>query len=82
MLSIRLSSEVVAYFKAGGAGWQTRLDAALRAIVHETREAPKAATKKAAVKKVVAKKAVAKKPARPARDGARSVGAKSVRKHG
>ncbi len=74
--SIRLSSEVVAYFKAGGAGWQTRLDAALRAIVHKTREAPKAATKKAAVKKAVAKKAP-----RPARDSARSVGAKSVRKH-
>jgi len=29
-VSIRLSSEVVAHFKAGGPGWQTRIDEALR----------------------------------------------------
>lgn len=54
--SIRLSSEVVAYFKAGGAGWQTRIDAALLVLVHKGRVAPK----KPAIKKVAANKAVAK----------------------
>jgi uncharacterized protein (DUF4415 family) len=29
-LSIRLSPDVVGYFKAGGDGWQTRIDEALR----------------------------------------------------
>ena len=38
-VSIRLSPEVVAYFKAGGPGWQTRIDAALRAYVDAQREA-------------------------------------------
>ena len=28
--TIRLSAEVMDYFKAGGRGWQTRIDAALR----------------------------------------------------
>ena len=28
--TIRLSSEVIDHFKAGGRGWQTRIDAALR----------------------------------------------------
>ena len=32
-VSIRLSSEVVAFFKAGGLGWQTRIDAVLREYV-------------------------------------------------
>jgi len=32
-ISIRLSPDVVAYFKAGGPGWQTRIDAALREYV-------------------------------------------------
>lgn len=32
-VSIRLSPEVVAHFKAGGPGWQTRIDAELRKIV-------------------------------------------------
>lgn len=31
--AIRLSPEVVEYFKAGGPGWQTRLDEALREYV-------------------------------------------------
>ncbi|HIJ22960.1 MAG: BrnA antitoxin family protein [Gammaproteobacteria bacterium] len=29
-VSIRLSSDVVEYFKAGGKGWQTRIDQALQ----------------------------------------------------
>jgi uncharacterized protein (DUF4415 family) len=29
-ISIRLSSEVVAHFKAGGPGWQSRIDATLK----------------------------------------------------
>jgi uncharacterized protein (DUF4415 family) len=29
-ISIRLSHEVVAQFRAGGTGWQTRIDAALK----------------------------------------------------
>lgn len=32
-VSIRLSPEVVAYFKAAGPGWQTRIDAVLREYV-------------------------------------------------
>ncbi|NBC47832.1 MAG: hypothetical protein GVY22_07560 [Gammaproteobacteria bacterium] len=32
-ISIRLSPEVIAYFKAGGPGWQTRIDAVLREYV-------------------------------------------------
>lgn len=31
--AIRLSPEVVAFFKAGGRGWQTRVDEALREYV-------------------------------------------------
>ena len=31
--TVRLSPEVIAYFKAGGKGWQTRLDAVLREYV-------------------------------------------------
>ncbi|MHB8883597.1 MAG: BrnA antitoxin family protein [Methylovirgula sp.] len=72
--SIRLSAEVVEHFKAGGAGWQTRLDEALRAIVHKARGVPKKAT----VKKVSVKKAVAKKTIRSAR---RIVRVKTIRKH-
>jgi uncharacterized protein (DUF4415 family) len=32
-VSIRLSPEVLEHFRAGGKGWQTRIDDALRAIV-------------------------------------------------
>jgi uncharacterized protein (DUF4415 family) len=32
-VSIRLSPEVIAYFKAGGPGWQSRIDDTLRKIV-------------------------------------------------
>ena len=32
-VSIRLSPEVIEHFKAGGAGWQSRIDDALRKIV-------------------------------------------------
>lgn len=31
-VSIRLSPEVVTYFKAGGPGWQSRIDEALRKV--------------------------------------------------
>lgn len=34
-VSIRRSAEVVAYFKAGGKGWQTRIDEVLRRYVRE-----------------------------------------------
>ena len=33
--AIRLSPEVVAFFKAGGQGWQTRVDEALREYIKE-----------------------------------------------
>jgi uncharacterized protein (DUF4415 family) len=36
-VSIRLSPEVVAYFKATGKGWQTRMDEALREYVEAHR---------------------------------------------
>ncbi|MDD5587449.1 MAG: BrnA antitoxin family protein [Alphaproteobacteria bacterium] len=32
-VSIRLSPEVIMFFKAKGPGWQTRIDKALRALV-------------------------------------------------
>lgn len=32
-ITIRLSPDVVAYFRAGGKGWQTRMDEALREYV-------------------------------------------------
>lgn len=34
-VSLRLSPEVLAYFKAGGSGWQTRLDQALKEYVRK-----------------------------------------------
>jgi uncharacterized protein (DUF4415 family) len=34
-VSIRLSPDVLQYFRATGAGWQTRIDAELRRIVKE-----------------------------------------------
>ncbi|WP_374626424.1 BrnA antitoxin family protein [Pandoraea sp.] len=34
-IDIRLSPEVVEYFKASGSGWQTRIDAALRQFIAE-----------------------------------------------
>lgn len=33
-ISLRLSREVVAYFKEGGKGWQSRIDQALLEMVH------------------------------------------------
>ena len=35
LLSVRLDSDVVAWFKAGGDGYQTRINAALRDYVRE-----------------------------------------------
>lgn len=32
-ITMRLSSEVIAYFKATGPGWQTRVDETLKAII-------------------------------------------------
>jgi len=34
-INIRLSPEVLTHFKAGGEGWQTRIDAALRRFISE-----------------------------------------------
>ena len=36
-VSIRLSPEVIAFYKGKGAGWQTRIDETLRAIVAATK---------------------------------------------
>ncbi len=36
-LSIRVSPDVIAYFKAKGPGWQTRIDRALQAFVEASR---------------------------------------------
>jgi uncharacterized protein (DUF4415 family) len=38
-VSIRLSPDVVAHFKAGGPGWQSRIDEALRRVVRRARKA-------------------------------------------
>lgn len=37
-VSIRLSPEVLDYFKATGAGWQTRMEAVLKAYVESMRK--------------------------------------------
>jgi uncharacterized protein (DUF4415 family) len=37
LVSIRLSPDVLDYFRAGGDGWQTRIDDALRAVVDKQR---------------------------------------------
>ena len=36
-INIRLSHEVIEYFKAAGDGWQTRIDSALRQFITEHR---------------------------------------------
>jgi uncharacterized protein (DUF4415 family) len=36
-IAIRLSRDVVEHFKAGGAGWQSRIDDALKRIVRQPR---------------------------------------------
>ena len=38
-VNVRLDADVLEHFKAGGAGWQTRLNAALRRAVDEERQA-------------------------------------------
>lgn len=40
LTTIRLSPDVIDHFKAGGRGWQTRIDAALRDWI-ASREAPR-----------------------------------------
>lgn len=42
-VTIRLSREVVEEFRATGAGWQTRMDSALKEWLRERRAAPAAA---------------------------------------
>lgn len=37
LVSLRLSREVLEHFRAGGEGWQTRIDEALRDIVEKQR---------------------------------------------
>ena len=37
-VSIRLSPDVLAHFRSGGPGWQTRIDAALRDVVKRSRK--------------------------------------------
>ena len=39
LVSVRYSPEVVAYFKSTGAGWQSRMDEALREYVEQHRVA-------------------------------------------
>jgi uncharacterized protein (DUF4415 family) len=38
-VSIRLSPDVLAHFRAGGPGWQSRIDEALRRVVKRARKA-------------------------------------------
>ena len=38
LVSLRLSQAVIEYFKAGGAGWQSRIDAALLATIELPRK--------------------------------------------
>lgn len=66
--TIRLSPQVLEHFKAGGEGWQTRIDAAL--VDHVSRE-----TGKAPMSAVVAAHARAKAPARHVYKAARKAAA-------
>lgn len=43
LVSVRYSPEVLAFFKAGGAGWQTRMDAALKEWVSSQSKAKRTA---------------------------------------
>lgn len=38
-VKIRLSAEVLKHFRAGGAGWQTRIDETLRSAIRKSRTA-------------------------------------------
>ena len=40
--TIRLDADIVAHFRAGGDGWQTRINDALRAAIKPRRKAPRA----------------------------------------
>ncbi|MFY9292720.1 MAG: BrnA antitoxin family protein [Methylorubrum rhodinum] len=40
-VSLRLSPEVLAHFRAGGPGWQTRIDAVLRDAVAREKDGPR-----------------------------------------
>jgi len=48
LVSVRYSPEVLAYFKAGGAGWQTRMDDALKQwVARQGKAGPARRTKQA-----------------------------------
>jgi uncharacterized protein (DUF4415 family) len=42
LVSVRYSPEVIDFFKAGGEGWQTRMDEALKAFVAQQKALPEA----------------------------------------
>ncbi|WP_310542769.1 BrnA antitoxin family protein [Phenylobacterium sp.] len=39
-ISLRLSPEVIEHFRAGGAGWQTRIDEALKQVIARSSAVP------------------------------------------
>jgi uncharacterized protein (DUF4415 family) len=47
LVSLRISPEVIDYFKSTGDGWQTRIDETLRGVVKRKAAKPKATKRKA-----------------------------------
>jgi uncharacterized protein YdaU (DUF1376 family) len=50
-VSLRISPEVIDYFKSTGDGWQTRIDETLRGVVKRKAAKPKATKPKATKRK-------------------------------
>jgi len=46
LVSLRISPEVIKYFRSTGAGWQSRIDETLREVVERKAAKPKAAKRK------------------------------------
>ena len=59
LVSLRLDPEVIAHFKKRGAGWQTRINAALRQVAKVGVE--RSPTKKSPYRKLKGRKAAAKR---------------------
>jgi uncharacterized protein (DUF4415 family) len=67
-VNLRLDPDVLEYFQAGGVGWQTRINAALRKVARldrpaQTSVAKTSAAKTSAAKRPTAKASAAKRPA-------------------
>ena len=62
-VNLRLDPDVLEYFQAGGVGWQTRINAALRKVARLDWPAKRPAAKASAAKRSAAKASAAKRSA-------------------